>query len=166
MEHYTKKNRVYITSKSYLKRIQVACAIVAGAAAVSGVLVLLGMGVTFISLGILGGIGIITLLIIRSLWKNARSVSLKAGNLILKAMNNQNVVAPLGSIRKVKSSAVLGWQYTQVRYHLDGGLSHFFFITKSAEMTPEQLIKAEIKISRERKKEANRKPDSVLTQIA
>lgn len=166
MEHYTKKNRVYITSKSYLKRMQFACLTIAGMAVVAGALVLLGMGVTFTSLGILVGLGAITLLFIRSLWINARAVSLKAGNLILKSMNDRNVVAPLGSIRKVKSSALLGWQFTRIRYHLDGALSRFFFITKSTDITPEQLIKAEIKISREKKKEANRKPDSVLTQIA
>lgn len=143
-----------------------ACAVVAVIAALCGALVLFGMGVTFISLGILGGIGAINLLLIRSLWKNARSVSLKAGNLILKSMNDRSVVAPLGSIRKVKSSAILVWQFTQIRYHLDGGLSKFFVITKSTEITPEHLIKEEIKIAREKKKEANRKPDSVLTQIA
>lgn len=149
------------------------CALLAGLSAISCGLVLFGMGVTFISLGVMAGIGLVGLLLIRFFWKNARSVSLKAGNIILKTMGDRNVVAPVGSIREIKSSTFLGLQLTRIRYKIDGGLSHFFVFTKTQELTPEQLIKEEIaesrrkkKESQKRKKEANHKPDSVLTQIA
>ncbi len=166
MEHYTKKKRVYITSKSYLKRMRSFCLMLAILSATACALVLFGMGVTFVSLGIIAGVGITGLLLIRFFWKNARSVSVKAGNIIMKTMGDQNVVAPIGSIREIKSSAFMGLYLTRIRYKIDGGLSHFFVFTRPQELTPEQLIKEEIADSRKRKKEANHKPDSVLTQIA
>ena len=173
MEHYTKKKRVYITSKSYLKRMRGFCLLLAGLSAVACGFTLLALGITFPSLGIVAGIGITGLLLIRFFWKNARSVSLKAGNIIMKTMSDINVVAPVGSIREVKSSAVLGLQLTRIRYKIDGGLSRFFVFTRPQELSPEQVIKDEIAetrkmkaVAKEKKKEANHKPDSVLTQIA
>mgnify|MGYP007002583363 CR=1 FL=1 len=128
---------------------------------------------TFTSLGVMAGIGLVGLLLIRFFWKNARAVSLKAGNIILNTMEDRNVVAPVGSIRRIKSSAFFGFHLTRIRYKIDGGLSHFFVFTKPQELTPEQVIKEEIAQSRKnkkeaqkRKKEANHKPDSVLKQIA
>lgn len=166
MEHYTKKKRVYITSESYLKRMKSFCLILASLSLVSCGLVLYGTGVTFVSLGIIAGIGVLGMLTVRFFWKNARAVSLKAGNIILKTMGEQNVVAPVGSIRVVKSSTFFGFHLTRIRYKIDGGLSCFFVFTKPKENTPEQVIKEEIAESRSKKKEANHKPDSVLTQIA
>lgn len=142
------------------------CLFLAALSAAAGGLVLLEMGLTFLSLSVIGGIGILSLFLIRFFWKNARAVSVKAGNIILKTMGDSNVVAPIGSIRQIKSSAFLGLQLTRIRYKIDGGLSHFFVFTKPQELTPEQVIKDEIAETRKAKKEANRKPDSVLTQIA
>ena len=144
MEHYTKRKRVYITSKSYLKRMKSFCLLLAAISAVACGLILFGMGITFTSLGIMAGIGLIGLLVVRFFWKNARAVSLKAGNIILKTMGDRNIVAPIGSIREIKSSAFLGLQLTRIRYKIDGGLSHFFVFTKPQELTPEQVIKDEI----------------------
>lgn len=173
MEHYTKKERVYITSKSYLKNVRNFCMLCAVLTIVTCGLVVIGMGVTFTSLGIVAGIGLLGLLLMRFFWVNARSVSLKSGNIILKTLGDQNIVAPVGSIRKVKSSVVFGVQLTHIRYKIDGGLSQFFVLTKTQEVTPEQVIKEEIAATRRRKaeagskkKEANHKPDSVLTQTA
>ncbi len=173
MEHYTKKKRVYITSKSYLKRMKNFCLLLAALSAMSCGLVLFGMGVTFTSLGVIAGIGLVGLLLIQFFWKNARAISLKAGNIIMKTMGDHNIVAPIGSIREIKSSVFFGLHLTRIRYKIDGGLSHFFVFTKPQECTPEKVIKDEIAESRrkkseskERKKEANHKPDSVLTQIA
>ena len=166
MQHYTKKNRIYLTSRSYLKRVQRVCLLLAVIGIGACALIFTGMGVTFTSLGVMAGIGLISLTFIRFIWKNARSVSLKAGNIILKTMNDKNIVAPIGSIRSAKTTPCLGFQLTRVHYHIDGGFSRFFIITKCSENTPEVLIKDEIAASRRRKKEANHKPDSVLTQIA
>jgi len=173
MEHYTKKKRVYITSKSYLKRMRNFCLLLATLSATSCCLVLFGLGVTYTSLGVMAGIGLVGLVLIRFFWKNARAVSLKAGNIIMKTMGDNNIVAPIGSIREINSSDFFGFQLTRIRYKIDGGLSRFFVFTKSQEHTPEQVVKSEISesrrrksISKERKKEANHKPDSVLTQIA
>lgn len=166
MEHYTKKKRVYLTSRSYLKKVRLICMLIAALGGIGCALILVGMGITFTSLGVMAGIGFVSLLAIRFIWKNARSVSLKAGNIILKSMNDQNVVAPVGSIRKAKTSSFIGYQLTRICYHIDGGFSKFFIITKPLNDTPESLIKEEIAASRRKKKEANHKPDSVLTQTA
>lgn len=138
----------------------------AGLGLLSCALIFVQIGVTFVSLGVMAGIGLITLIAIRFIWKNARSVSIKAGNMILKTMADQHIVAPIGSIRQVKSSPMLGYQLTRIRYHLDGGLSRFFILTKSSRATPEALIKDAMAARKKTKKEANHKPDSVLTQIA
>lgn len=102
----------------------------------------------------------------RYIWKNARTVSLKSGNIILKTMGSKNVVAPVGSIRKIKTSNLFGYKLTRIHYRIDGAFSKFFILTRSFAVAPEELIKEEISLSRKRKKEANHKPDSVLTQIA
>lgn len=124
------------------------------------------LGVTFTSLGILAGLGFLSLVLIRFIWKNSRSVSLKGDNLILKSMGNQNTIAPVGSIRKVETKVLMGVEYTKIRFYLDGSFSGFFIFTKRGGETPETLIRKQIRASRKRKKEANRKPDSVLTQTA
>ncbi len=156
MEHYTKKQRIYLTSKSYLKSVQRICLFFAGVGAISCGLIFFTMGLTFVSLGVMGGVGIVSLLLIWYIWKNARSVSLKAGNIILKTMANQHVVAPIGSIRKVKTIPMMGYQFTRIRYHIDGGLSKFFVLTKPSEVTPEAIIKKEIAASRKRKTNPSR----------
>jgi hypothetical protein len=166
MEHYTKKKRIYLTSKSYLKKVRLICIFIAALGAIGCALTILGMGITFTALGIMAGIGLVSLFAIRFIWKNARSVSLKAGNIILKCMSDKNVVAPIGSIREAKTSSIIGYQLTRICYGIDGGFSKFFILTKPVNDTPEFLIKEEIAASRKGKKEANHKPDSVLTQTA
>ena len=107
-----------------------------------------------------------TFIIGRFIYMNARSVSLKSGNIILKTMSDQNIVAPIESIRKAKTSPFMGYELTRIRYKVDGVFNRFFIITKPSNINPEEAIRGEISESRKRKKEANHKPDSVLTQIA
>lgn len=166
MEHYTKKKRTYLTSKSYLNKVKRACILIAVIGLLGSASIVFFTGVTFLSLGIVGCIGLMSLASIYIIRKNARCVSLKAGNLILKTINKNNIVAPLGSLRRVETRPFFGFYLTRVRYHLDGGSSQFFIVTKAAKETPEVILKREVKASRDRKKEANHKPDSVLTQIA
>jgi len=166
MGHYRKKDRIYLTSRSYLKRVRTTCLLIAILGLLSSISLILLVGVTFLSLGVVAGIGLFTMLVIRYVWSNTRAVSLKGDNLIIKTMSKQNVVAPLGSVRKVNTKSVLGWHLTRVRFHLDGTFFKFFIFTKLRDESPEILIRRQLADSRKRKKEANHKPDSVLTQTA
>ena len=161
-----KKNRIYLTSKSYLKKVRQACLVLLLIGALASLVTLFFMGLTFVSLGIAVGIVAFSFFAMRYVWNNSCSLSLKHDNLLIKCMREKNIVAPVGSIREVKTSDFLGYKLTKLCYHLDGMRSTFFIVTKSRIETPEMLIKKSITVSRKRKKEANHKPDSVLTQIA
>lgn len=164
-ESITKKDRVYLTSTTYLSKIKIGCSFLFVLSLVAGGAVIIVSGITIISLitsGIILGVGAFSCIY---LLRRSSIASLKGGNIILKNVKNHSVVAPVGSIRKVKSGGVLGMKYTQVRYKVDGCKSSFLILGNDTVKTPEILIREEI-ANAKRKKMANHKPDSVLTRMA
>lgn len=165
-ESITKKDRVYLTSKTYLSKVKLGCASLLFLSVASVASILFVSGLSIASIVASGAVFGVCLLACRYLFRQSSEASFKGGNLILTNLRNRSVVAPVGSIRRVKSGGVLGVKYTRVSYKLDGCANSFLILGKESTRTPEEIIREEMANVRKEKKMANHKPGSVLTQSA
>ena len=167
IDTFTKKDRVYLTPKSYLNKVKKGCIMLSTASFLIAATIFAFLGLTYISLIASGLLVLATFFSCTYFMKNSRTASLKGDSLILESFGKKHQVAPLGSIREVKSKDFLGVEFTKVRYKLDGSSTSFVIMSKSIrKKSPSKLLKEEIRIAKERKKEANHKPGSVITQTA
>lgn len=167
IDTFTKKDRVYLTPKTYLSKVKKGCVAFSLSSVVVTVILFSFVGVTYLSLASALVITVLTYFSCAYLLKNSRTASLKGDNLILESFGKKHQVAPIGSIREVKSKDCFGVEFTKVRYKLDGSSTSFVIMSKSIrKKSPSRILKEEIKISKERKREANHKPGSVLTRTA
>lgn len=161
-----KDDRVFLTPLSYLSKIKLGCLALFGVCATSIVLLILKFGITFEILGASLVSVLITFVLCRYLYKNSRAASIKADNLIVKSFNNKNILAPLGSIRSMKTRNIFGIRYTKISFRIDGHTTSFFILSNAMKsQSPESLLRNEIHHSKQ-KKMANHKPGSVLMPTA
>jgi len=161
-----KDDRVFLTPLGYLSRIKLVCLALFVACATSIVLLVLKSGITFQVLGVSLLSVMITFLFCNYLYKNSRAASIKADNLIVKSFNNRNILAPLGSIRSMKTRNILGVRCTKISFRIDGNTTSFIILSNAMKsQSPESLLRNEIHHSK-KKKMANHKPGSVLMPTA
>lgn len=165
-EAKTEKDRIYLTSKSYLSRIRLAC-IIMGVLVVHSVgLILQLSGITFTTLGLSAGILMLSSIIIFSIYRNSSSACIKSDNLILKSFGNNHQLVPINCLREIKSFRLAKYDMIRVRYKLDGKKSSFAIISTVKNDVPSDVLRTILIDFKKRKKETNRKPGSVLTQTA
>lgn len=161
-----KDDRVLLTPIGYLSKIKLACLACFAVCAASIVLLIFSFGITFQILVISLISILITALVCRYLIKNSRAASVKADNLIVNTFENQSTLAPLGSIRSMKSRNVLGVRHTKISYRLDGHTTSFIILSNAMKTrSPETVLRREINQSK-KKKMANHKPGSVLMPMS
>ncbi len=158
------RKRVRITPKDYLKRCRLYIMLHLMVIAIALFLLLSAIGVTFLSLGISGVIIASSIGLCYLFLKRTKSVAVKGDTLILNSINKQSCVTSLRSIKEVNTNTVLGLHLTRLDYKLDGVNRSTLVVNRSwaVPSTPEQLIKKAIQLSK--RKKANHKPGSVLTQ--
>lgn len=161
-----KDDRVFLTPLGYLSRVKLGCFVLIVACAASISLLVLNLGITFQVLGISLMSILITALFCNFLYKNSRAASIKADNLIVKTFKNKSILAPLGSIRSMKTRSFLGLRCTRISFRIDGHTTSFIILSNAMKtQSPESLLRNEIHHSKQ-KKMVNHKPGSVLMPTA
>lgn len=169
IETFTKKDRVYLTSKTYLSKVKTGCTVIVLLCLISSFASLAYFGITYGTIITFGVLSFVGYLGCKLLIRYSRVASVKGGNLILKSLGNKHQVAPVGSIKQVRSNDLFGVEFTRVRFKLDGNSDSFIIVSKAKSLrkkSPGRLLKEEIANSRSTKIEANHKPGPVLTQSA
>lgn len=165
-EAKTEKDRIYLTSISYLNRVRNGCIVLGIISIFSVAFIFLISEVTFTTLGVSAGILLISASIILSILRNSRLACIKSDNLILKSFGNHHQLVPIRSIREIKSIRLVKYELMRVSYKLDGKKSTFGIISTIKNEVASEVLRSTLVDVRKRKKETNRKPGSVLTQTA
>lgn len=165
-ESFTKRGRIYLTSKSYLTRVKTGCLFFVLIGLLLSVTSFLGLGITVASIIISGSIMLISCFGCLYFVRHSRLASIKGDNLILKSYGENSIVTPVESIHSIKTKDLLGIELTSVSYKVDGTSDNFLILSNSIrKKSPGIILKEEVSNTRKRKKEANLKPGSVTTHL-
>lgn len=156
------QKRFSLTSESVVRKIRMASIFTLITISAFLFLVIIGNTITFPRV-------IIYLLITASIWsslflgaKYFHTACIKGESLILTDFSSKSTVTSVNSVKDVKSYRILGFQFTRLKYVLDGK-SHLICVTGSrmGSTIPVDYFILQAKMW-SKKKKANRKPGSVL----
>lgn len=158
---FSNRSRVRISPENYTKRVRLF--LYAGIALIFlfDLYLLLSSRLTFLNLGVIASSIILGAGVYFFCSLKIKSTVVKGDTLIVKSLSQKNKVASLRSIKNVRTKSLMGIQWTNLKFSLDGRNESILFFGKSSQLpiSPEVAIREAVKMSKKRK--ANLKPGPV-----
>ena len=147
------RKRVQITPENYLMRVNSSLLGFFVLTLLFSFYVLVNFRLSFLTISIALGVTIIVGGSILFLKQKINSTIIKGDTLILNSFNNSSKVTSLRSIKRIKTKTVLGMQWTNINYSLDGRIQSAVIVNRSSVVpfTPENTIREAIKLSEKTK---------------
>ncbi len=155
------REKVRITPTHYLKKWNLIFMLAALFILVLDFLILIALGKSFLTIGLIMLVSILPVFFVFYLRKHIKSTYMTGDALIFKSFDQTSKVTSLRSVRKVKTTSILGLQWTRLDYNLDGKHNSVLIVNVdfSDSTSTEHILTEAIDWSKKRK--ANHKPGPV-----